>query len=336
MKKRSRQLWKLGIGLTGLVFFAVGLHIGPHDISPLEALSTVLGLSNEHSYIINDIRLPRVLVAFLSGAVLALSGFYMQVLIRNPLADPYIMGVTAGAGLGVNLLILGIVNLPVVTFFSYPIFAGLGALLSLLLIFLLGFRALMYDTYKLLIAGVAVSSICTALMGLLIFLYADADQIRRIVYWTFGNLERAQMWEVIYIGLAMWLISMAYGWRYGIHLDVLAMGEVQAEQLGLRIMRMKLGLLLISTLTVGALVAFTGPIGFVGMMVPHIARSLFGSMHRQNVIWGSFLGGVFLLAADVLSRVLQPPTGIPIGIVTALVGIPFFLYLLFTQSKFLN
>ena len=336
MKKWNRLFWKVGIGLTGVLFFAVGLHLGPYDISLLDALSTVIGFSTEYPHIIMEIRLPRVLVAFLSGAILALSGFYMQVLIRNPLADPYIMGVTAGAGLGVNLLILGIVTLPIVTFFSYPIFAGLGALLSLLFIFLLGFRTLMYDTYKLLIAGVAVSSICTALMGLLIFLYADADQIRRIVYWTFGNLERAQMWEVIYIGTGMWAISLAFGWRYGIHLDVLATGEVQAEQLGMRIKRMKLGLLLVSTLTVGAMVAFTGPIGFVGMMVPHIARSLFGSMHRQNVIWGSLLGGVFLMAADVLSRVLQPPTGIPIGIVTALVGIPFFLYLLFTESKFLN
>lgn len=336
MKKQNRLPWKVGIGLAGVLFFAVGLSIGPYSISLVETLSTVLGFSTEYAHIINGIRLPRVLVAFLSGAILALSGFYMQVLIRNPLADPYLMGVTAGAGLGVNLLILGIVHLPIVTFFSYPIFAGLGALMSLLLIFLLGFRALLYDTYKLLIAGVAVSSICTALMGLLIFLYADDDQIRKIVYWTFGNLERAQMWEVIYIGITMWIFSLAFGWRYGIHLDVLAMGEVQAEQLGMRIRKMKIGLLLVSTLTVGAMVAFTGPIGFVGMMVPHIARAIFGSMHRQNLIWGSILGGIFLMVADVLSRIILPPTGIPIGIVTALVGIPFFLYLLFTQSNFLN
>ncbi len=265
---KNSSIWKFGIWVVGLIFLLWGLKIGPFPLSYGDILAAILGKAPEYDLVIFQIRLPRVLVAFLSGAILALSGFYMQVLIRNPLADPYIMGVTAGAGLGVNLLILNLISLPVVSFFSYPLFAGVGSLLSLLLLLVLGYKTLLHDTYKLLIAGVAVSSICTALMGLLIYLYADSDQISRIVYWTFGNLEKAQMWEVIYIGGFMWIISLSFGLRYGAHLDVLAMGEIQAKQLGMKVRQMKFGLLAVSTLTVGALVAFTGPIGFVGMMVP--------------------------------------------------------------------
>jgi len=196
---------------------------------------------------------------------------------------------------------------------------------------------LMYDTYKLLIAGIAVSSICTALIGLLIYLYADSDQVRRIVFWTFGNLGRAaQQWEAVYLAIGLWLLSLFFGLRFGIHLDVLAMGEIQAEQLGMNTRRMKFSLLGISTLTVGALVAFTGPIGFVGMMIPHISRNIFGTLHRQNLFWGSLLGGVFLTTCDSVARLVLAPVGLPIGIITALVGIPFFLYLLFSESKFLS
>ena len=337
-RKKVRVIWKLGIILTGVLAALLSLRTGSFHIPLADIWQGILGRSIEHQEILIEYRLPRLLIGFASGAVLSLSGFYMQVLIRNPLADPYIMGVTAGAGLGVNLLILGIVSLPFLSIFTYPLFAGLGALGSLLLILVLGFRTLLYDTYKLLIAGVAVSSICTALIGLLIYLFADSDQLRRIVFWTFGNLGRAQYWEwgPVYVGMAMWILSLGFGLRYGLHLDVMAMGELQASQLGMKIIRMKIFLLLVSTLSVGALVAFTGPIGFVGMMIPHISRSILGPKHRENLFWGSLTGAVFLALCDGISRAVYPPTGVPVGIVTALVGIPFFLYLLFSESKFLS
>ncbi|MEM6628666.1 MAG: iron ABC transporter permease [Bacteroidota bacterium] len=338
VKRNQGGLWKLAIVLMGVFAIVLSLKTGSFPIPLSEIWQGLLGQSIEHRDILFAYRMPRVLVALASGAVLSLSGFYMQVLIRNPLADPYIMGVTAGAGLGVNLLILGIISVPFVSIFTRPLFAGIGALGSLLLILALGFRTLLYDTYKLLIAGIAVSSICTALIGLLIYLFADSDQLRSIVFWTFGNLNSIQIWgwDAVYIGIAMWAISLGFGLRYGLHLDVMATGELQAGQLGMNIIRMKFFLLLVSTLSVGALVAFTGPIGFVGMMIPHISRGILGPKHHQNLFWGSLTGAVFLTLCDAVSRIIYHPTGIPIGIVTALVGIPFFLYLLFSDSKFLS
>jgi len=333
MNRRS-MLWG-GCLLLGCIFSMIAsLKTGPFEISYLEIRDFLMGKPVPHADILYIFRLPRTLIALATGAILTLSGFYMQVLIRNPLADPYIMGVTAGAGLGVNLLILNIITIPVITTLTYPLFAGLGGLASLLLVVMIGARGLSDDNSKLLIAGVAVSSICTALIGLLIYLYADSDQVRRVVFWTFGSLSRAQKWEAVGVGGAMWIVSLAFGWIYGIHLDILSLGDEQAQHLGMRVFRMKLIILVIATISVGGIVAFTGPIGFVGMMIPHFSRSLLGSIHRHNLLIASLLGAMYLNTCDVLSRWILPPAGVPIGIITALLGVPFFLYILFSDKKY--
>ncbi len=332
----SRRTWIMGgILIMGCCLSVIAsLKTGPFHISYKEIFYFLIGRPVEHEEIIYIFRLPRALIALATGAVLTLSGFYMQVLIRNPLADPYIMGVTSGAGLGVNLLILNIVNIPIVTTLTYPAFAGLGGLASLLLVVLMGSKGLKSDSSKLLIAGVAVSSISTALIGLLIYLYADSSQLQRIVNWTFGNLSRAQKWEAVGIGGLMWLISIIYGLIYGTHLDILSMGDEQAQHLGIRVVRMKLTLLVVATISVGGIVAFTGPIGFVGMMIPHFSRSILGGKHRENLLFASLLGALFLNTCDVLTRWISPPAGIPIGIITALLGVPFFLYILFSGKRY--
>jgi len=316
----------LGMGI-------LGLHTGSMDFSSADIWHLLTHPKDPDALIIWDLRMPRLLLAFCSGAVLSLGGFFMQALIKNPLADPYIMGLTAGAGLGVNLLILGLIPIGSLAL-GYPLVAGLGGLLSLALVLALGWKALAEDGARLLIAGVAVASLCTAITGLLIYTQADSDQVRRVIFWSFGSFHRAD-WNAVQVAGVLLLIAATWGWAMARRLDVLGMGDQQAQSLGLPVLRFKLILLLITSLTVGGTVAFTGPIGFVGMMVPHVSRALFGASHRPNMLLAPLLGGSYLVSCDILARWILPPAGLPIGIITALLGVPFFLYLLRGQRGYL-
>lgn len=331
MSKRRLVFWGAGLmTLVGLTLL-VGVSYGTFEFSSLEILSILGGAAHPHAEIIWELRLPRVVQAVLAGGILTLGGFFMQVLVRNPLADPYIMGLSAGAGLGVNLIIIGWIPAMALGIYIYPLMAGLGGLASVFLVIVLGRRAMLGNYSKLLIAGVAVASVFTALTGLLIYKFNDADQLEQLVYWTFGSFSRAT-WSSVGISTGLWIAAAGGGWAMAQRLDILLMGETQAQHLGIRVGRMRYAILLLASLTVGGLVAFTGPIGFVGMMVPHFARNLFGMSHRVNMLLAPFLGGAFLAACDVLSRILVPPAGLPIGIITAILGVPFFLYLLMKKD----
>lgn len=331
----SRQL-TYAIFLLALLLAGIfgGLLTGTYELTLPQIWDALLDPTAPDRLVVVDLRLPRILIALIVGAVLALGGFFMQAIIKNPLADPYIMGITAGAGFGVNLVLLGLVPLLAYSLWSIPLFAGLGAAGSLLLVMALGFRSLFEDSARLLIAGVAVSSIFTAATGVLIYLLADSDQVRRLIFWTFGNLGKAN-WSAVYISGGLLLLGLGCGWLMRRQLDILMLGNMAAQSLGLSIRTVKLLLLLVTSLVVGGTVAFTGPIGFVGMMIPHFSRGLFGASHSQNLWLGSLLGAVYLLACDLLSRWILPPAGLPIGIVTAILGVPFFLYLLFKKDSIL-
>lgn len=332
---RSKHVWAAAILLVILILsLAGGLAIGSFDFSLGEIFRAIAGQEIKNREIIMDLRLPRVLLTAFTGAILALSGFFMQALIKNPLADPYIMGVTAGAGFGVNILILGLIPISGFTYFTLPFFAGAGSLISLLLVLGLGYRSLLEDNSKLLIAGVAVSSIFTALTGVLIYRFAESDQVRRLVFWTFGSFGNAT-WEAVAVCAPVWLFSLVFGMIYGRKMDILILGDVQAKTLGMEVSRVKMILLLVSSLVVGTTVAFTGPIGFVGMMIPHFCRALFGSAHRPNILLGTLMGAAFLTGCDVLGRIILPPAGLPTGIITAILGVPFFLYILFSRKSYL-
>jgi len=311
-----------------------GLQMGSFDFSAYEIVSILFGGEHENAYVIWDLRIPRLILALNTGAILALSGFFMQVLIRNPLADPYIMGLTAGAGFGVNLVILGLIPIVHFSIFTIPSSAILGSLVSLLLIFLLGFRAFFEDNAKLLIAGVAVSSIFTALTGLFIYRFADENELKEVIFWTFGSFARAH-WPAVYISSALLVMAIGFGWAYARRLDIMMLGDMAAHSLGMNIIRAKMVLLVFTSVIVGGVVAFTGPIGFVGMMIPHFSRSLFGALHRPNIFLGSLMGATYLCGCDVASRWILPPAGLPIGIVTAILGVPFFLYILFSHKSVL-
>ena len=214
--------------------------------------------------------------------------------------------------------------------FSVPIFAWAGAFLSVLLVISLGFKALNENSERMLMAGVATSSICTALTGLLIYRFSEADQLRKMVFWTFGNLEKAT-WEGVYVGTFVLLIGVIFGILFARKMDILLTGEIAAHTLGMNVRQTKLLLLFVTSLIVGGITAFSGPIGFVGMMIPHFSRAIVGGLHRKNVLFVSLIGGTYLCFCDSLSRLILPPVGLPIGIVTALLGVPFFLYLLISR-----
>jgi len=321
-----------GLGLGLLLTLLLGLQTGSFDFSWAEILTLLGDRSHPQALIIWDLRLPRLLLAFGTGIVLSLGGFFMQALIKNPLADPYIMGLTAGAGFGVNLVVLGLVPALSAAAWSYPIFAALGGLGSLALVLALGWRSLFEDSARLLIAGVAVSSIFTAATGVLIYTLAESDQVRQLVFWSFGSFGRAR-WEAVQVASMLALGSLIFGWVYARRLDLLLLGDASAQSLGMRVPRAKLLLLLMASVTVGGTVAYTGPIGFVGMMVPHFSRAIWGGNHRRNLLPGALLGGTYLMACDILGRWILPPAGLPIGIVTAILGVPFFLYLLFRRES---
>ena len=254
----------------------------------------------------------------------------MQALVRNPLADPYIMGLSAGAGFGANLRILGIITIG--SFALLPLYAFVGACLSLGLLILLGARHLSTDSTRLLIAGIAVSSFFVALTGLMIYTAQDAEDLRAVVFWSFGSFAGTS-WTAVGVTASLLAILWTFSLANAHRLDLIGLGDLQARSLGMQTGKMKLIVLVLTSLCVGGSIAYTGPIGFVGLMVPHFSRSLLGGLHGPNLIFGTLLGAVFLAVCDLVSQVIYPPVGLPIGILTAILGVPFFLQLLFSKRQ---
>lgn len=312
------------------VVVVLGMNVGSWEMGLAEVWQAIVGPETLEKAIVRDLRLTRVLLAMCSGALLTLGGFLMQALVRNPLADPYIMGLSAGAGFGANLRLLGIVAIGGIAFL--PVYAFLGAAFSLGLLLVLGARSLGEDSPRLLIAGIAVSSFFVALTGFMIYTAKDFEDLRAVIYWSLGGFGGAK-WEAVGVSAFLLLVLWGYAWWMRARLDLLALGDVQAKALGMGVPRVKLGLLAMTALCVGGSIAYTGPIGFVGLMIPHFSRSLNGGLHRRNLLFGPLLGAVFLPLCDLASQVLYPPVGLPVGILTALLGVPFFLQLLFRHSR---
>lgn len=325
----KRNVFILYLTLSVLLLLVVcwNLSIGSMNISFGEVLSVLVGKPHPHAAIITDIRLPRALLALTAGGILSLSGLCMQTLVRNPLADPYIMGVTAGAGLGVNILLCGLIPITAFSYFTLPLFAWVGGMLSLMMVLGFSFYTLQSDRDHFLMAGVAASAICTALTGFFIYRFAEQDKVHKLIFWTFGSFEKATP-ECINITGFLSLLLIGFCMFFSRRLDLLLMGEVTAQSLGLSVKKWKIGFFLIVSCAIGGLVAFTGPIGFVGMIIPHVCRRFLGALHKDLILSSFMTGAVYLVACDAFTRVLLPPAGMPVGIITALLGVPFFVYLL--------
>ena len=314
---------ELAIGLLVPVSFALGLWAGPVTLSPFELWEGLRHPYAESSAIVRDLRLPRVLLAFLVGGSLAVVGASLQALLRNPLADPYLLGLSGGAGLGAVLAIALNPNWP----WAVPAaaFAGAGGAVALVyrLSVVAGRRL---DPRVLLLAGVIVGSFAGAIMTTVVSL-SEAVELRRAFLWLLGGFGGAS-WNAlgvfcVYAAVPLFVLLLS-----GRSLDLLALGEESAKHLGADVERSKRIVYIATSLLTAASVAVCGIVGFVGLVVPHAVRRLWTPMHRQLLPAVFFLGGAFLVLADGLARTVVRPLELPVGAVTAIVGVPLFAILL--------
>jgi iron complex transport system permease protein len=275
--------------------------------------------------IVWELRVPRVLLAFVVGAALTTVGVAVQALTRNALADPFLLGVSSGASVGaVSVLLLG----ALAGLGTYALVAGgfLGALAAVLLVFVLTQQRGGLDPLRLVLTGVSVSFCCESITGLLVFV-SDPRASQRVLFWLLGSCARAS-WEVLLLPVALTTVGVAVlVWRAGA-LNALAAGAETAVTLGVDIRRLRWLLFAVCALLTGAAVAVAGAIGFVGLIMPHLVRLLVGADHRRVVLAGAVLGGTFLVLADLAARTVAAPAELPVGVITAAIGGPVFVALL--------
>jgi iron complex transport system permease protein len=296
----------------------------------LSGLGATLGFGepSQAALIIGQIRLPRVLLAALMGAVLAMSGGAMQGLFRNPLADPSLIGVTAGASLGAAVVILlggsvlqGYTGLTLVSAGAFA-----GGVAAVLLVYRLATGAAGTSVATMLLAGIAITALAGALGSLLEF-FADNAMLRRISLWKMGGLDGASYPRLVIASLVSAAVLAALP-RYSNALNALLLGESEARHLGIDVDGTKIALITWVAVGVGTSVAMVGTIAFVGLVVPHIVRMLIGPDHRQLLPAAGLAGAILLVVADTVSRIVIAPAELPVGVITALLGVPFFLSLL--------
>jgi len=334
-----RLLLLAALGLTALAGLGWG---AAEDTRVLAALGARFGpgeASIRDMTIVWDIRMPRVLTAMLVGAALAVSGAVMQGLFRNPLADPGLVGVSAGAGFGaVAAIVLGGV-LPAAVLgwtgpYLVPAAAFLGGWASTLILYAIATRGGRTSVATMLLAGIALGALTGALTGFIVYRATD-EQLRDLTFWGMGSVAGATWAKLLTAGplILLGLLAAPFLARA---LDALALGEAVAAHMGIDTQLMKRVAVLSVAMSVGASVAITGGIGFVGIVVPHILRLLHGPEHRRLLPNCALLGAVVLLAADMVSRIAVAPAELPIGIVTAAMGGPFFLWILLKNRRILD
>jgi len=280
--------------------------------------------------IILQLRLPRVLTAAVVGIALAVAGVIFQGLLRNPMADPYIIGTSGGAALGATAALLLPWRFVWLGFTPVPVMAFLGAVLAVLIVYNIARVGPRTPITMLLLSGFAFSSIMAAVMSFLMLL--SGNTLRRIVLWTMGGIGSSG-WEQLAVVTPLIALGILLAYGLSSDLNVFLLGEEQAAHLGIQVERRKLFLLVLGSLLTGAAVSVSGLVGFVGLVTPHVARLIFGPDHRLLLPTAALSGGIFLVLADLLARLLLAPSEIPVGTVTALIGAPFFIYLLRHSKK---
>ncbi len=300
----------------------------PERISLVDAVDAIFKLDGDYpafyTSVFWDVRIPRVLLAGLIGAALACAGTAMQAVFRNPMADPFIIGVSSGAAVGgVSASLLGLTV--VVGTFTAPMLAFASALVTVLFVYKMGTVRGKVQVYTLLLSGVAVAAFLGAVVSFLI--YFEREAYHKLIKWLLGSLADAN-WDIVSIlvipvGVGIFLVFL-----FGRELNALLLGEETAHNLGADPEFVKKLMLMTAALVTAGAVAFTGIIGFVGLIVPHMMRILVGADHRVLVLASTLFGATFLIWADAISRTIIPGQELPVGIITALCGGPFFLYLL--------
>ena len=339
---KNTRIWNRFLIWTGILI-VVGIFsacLGSADIPPttvMKIIGSQLINSNDignwpesWETIIFQIRLPRIVLAGIVGAALSMAGATYQGLFRNPLADPYLIGVAAGAGLGATVVIVTDIPHYILGVNILPIAAFIGASLAVTVAYIVVHRSEELSLSSLVLAGVAVASFAGAITALLMI--RSDSEMRVVVIWLMGGLIGAQ-WHHSIVVLAYLIPSFFVIICFTRIINILQLGEEHAQQVGVNVGIVKLILIAAASLATAAAVSFSGLIGFVGLIAPHAARLMWGADYRILVPMTAMLGGVFLILADLVARTIVTPAELPIGIVTAFWGAPFFLYLLRFRSK---
>lgn len=318
----NRLYWHIGLILLLLVTIFTASNIGALSLTWQDLWHNQ---SDIQWQIWLHIRLPRILLAVIVGLALALSGALFQGLFHNPMADPALIGVNSGASLAVGLAIIMPSFLPLeMALYSTMLAAFVGSLIVSSIIYLISHRSHV-SINKLLLAGIAVNALCFALVGILTYVSND-QQLRQFSLWTMGSLGQAQ-WKPLILASLLILPGSIYALTLAKKLNLLQLGDEEAHYLGVNVVRLKKQLILIGALLVGVAVAVSGAIGFIGLVIPHLVRFKFGADHRWVLPASALCGAILLLLADTLARTLIAPAELPVGMLTGLIGAPYFLWL---------
>lgn len=325
MPTRHRALLILAaLCLLAVVSLGLALIAGSFRVAPADVLGALFGGSGDGADIVVQLRLPRALAGFACGGLLALAGALMQVLLRNPLADPYVLGISGGAGVGAMLAI--IVGLPMIAIDGLAFAGALGAML---IVFGLAHGDGSWTQTRLLLTGVIVAAGCGALVALMLAV-AEEHKLRGMLFWLMGDLGQSARWWPPLLAL---VVALALAMPFARELNLLARGLLQARALGVAVDRLRYAIYLLASLATAASVTTAGSIGFVGLVVPHLVRLAIGNDQRLLLPASVLAGGSLLVLADTAARTLIAPQQLPVGVLTALIGVPVFLFLLSRQPR---
>lgn len=329
-----------------LILFSIGfsLTMGQADISVPEvyqilfykifgvSLGDLTHVSNASANIIWYVRTPRVLLAVFVGMGLALSGAIMQAVVQNPLADPYILGVSSGASLGATFAILiGFGVNSVFAQFGLTAMAFLGAIVATMAVLFLASIGGSPTSTKLILSGTIISALCSSAANFIIYLSNNAEGVKSVTFWSMGSLASAKWGDLPLISFLVVVISLFFLFQHR-PLNVMLLGDEAAMNLGISLTAIRRIYMLLAALLTGIIVAYSGMIGFVGLIVPHIIRGIVGSDHRRLLPLTALAGALFLIWADMLARTLISNAELPIGIITSAIGAPVFIYIIIRRG----
>ena len=323
------------LGLLLCISLVTALQFGANFIPLDQIISALMSMIDPNAKasmtdtIITDIRLPRLIYSVLTGIGLSLVGLLMQTVTRNALADPYVLGVSSGASTGaVFAIIMG--GLPFLGQYNTPIFAALGAALSIIMVLLCVGKS--NSPVKLILIGMGMTGIFSALTMMIIYGAKHEAQVRSAMFWLLGSFAGIQ-WGDLPLTAIIVTLFMLYIYMFNQDLDVLLLGNHEAAQMGLSVKQLQLSIVIISSIVIATLVSKVGVVGFIGLIIPHLARIVGGPKHRNTLLFSALIGSIVMIWSDVLSRALYSPEEIPIGVLTSLLGAPLFIWIIMNRYK---
>ena len=326
---KNNKLYKNILFILVLVFILIAISIfsmtvGAANISVYNIFDIIFHQHDSWQYaVLMKLRLPRIIMGFAVGGSLALAGTLLQGIFRNPLVEPYTLGISGGASLGVCIVIVFHLT-SVIGLFSYPLFGFIGAILTMVIIYTVGTRKSGIKINNLLLTGVMISFICSSAVMLIMSL-AKARELQSIVFWTMGSLDETNT-DLIYMIVIASVISLILSYFFCMDLNGFAIGEEEAAHIGINTERTKKWVFILASVLTGLSVSVAGIIGFVGLVVPHIIRIFTGPDHRILLIASFLSGAIFLIACDTIARTIISPLELPVGVITGIIGGIIFIY----------